>query len=162
MMCLSLTTNMLLGLLFARAYGQSDWDRAYSVIQTSDGGYAFAGITEYQTAGGYDVLVAKLNSSGVIQWAKVYGGIRDDIAYSLIQTADGGYAVSGTSWSFGAGASDADFFLFKLSSGGSFQWAKAYHNSETDYCYRVIQTADGGYALAGKLYYSSAYDDQYM
>ncbi len=43
MMWLSLTTNMLVGLLFARAYGGSYWDWAYSVIQTSDNGYAIAG-----------------------------------------------------------------------------------------------------------------------
>lgn len=161
MVCLSLTTKMLLGLLFARAYGKSFWDGAYSVIQTSDGGYAFAGYTESPSADGYDVLVVKLNSSGLVQWAKAYGGIQDDIPCSLIQTTDGGYAVAGTSWSFGSGPSDPDFFLFKLSSNGSLQWAKAYHYSDRDRCYQVIQTADNGYALVGKIYYNEVKEEEF-
>ena len=158
MVWLSLTTNMLLGLLFARAYGESHWNWAYSVIQTSDGGYALAGYTEYPSAGGYDVLVVKLNASGAVQWAKTYGGTGNDNVYSIVNTTDGGYAVAGTSWSFGSG-SGADFFLFKLSSDGSLQWAKAYDWSNDAYAYSVIQTSDGGYALAGKTFSSTRYDE---
>jgi len=47
---------------------------AYSIIQTSDGGYIVAGFTESFGAGGWDVLVIKLDSNGNIQWAKTYGG----------------------------------------------------------------------------------------
>ncbi|MEO0140865.1 MAG: hypothetical protein ABIM88_04880 [candidate division WOR-3 bacterium] len=65
MIWLSLTTNMLLGLLFARAYGNSSWNGAHSVIQTSDGGYAFAGYTESPSAGGQDAFILKLSSTGV-------------------------------------------------------------------------------------------------
>jgi len=162
MLWLSLTANVLLGLLFAKAYGESTstWNAPYSVIQTTDSGYALAGYTE--ASGGYDVIVIKLNSSGVIQWAKAYGGTRNDVARVIIQTSDGGYAVGGTSNSFGSGSSDSDFFLLKLSSGGSIQWAKAYHYDNADSLYALIQTSDGGYALAGNTYLSTTSNEFYV
>ncbi len=159
MMWLSLTTNMLVGLLFARAYGGSYWDWAYSVIQTSDNGYAIAGWTEHGQAGGYDVLVIKMNSSGAVQWARTYGGTENDMAYSIVKTTDGGYAVSGMTWSFDPTGSPADIFLFKLSSDGSLQWAKTYGtNDGLDGGHSLIQTSDGGYALAGTAYSTVSHD----
>jgi len=55
-------------------YGGSNFDRAYSIQQTSDGGYITAGYTSSYTHGGYDIAIYKLNSSGNKVWFKHYGG----------------------------------------------------------------------------------------
>ncbi len=72
-----------------------DGDQAYSIQQTSDGGYIVAGYTESFGAGDCDAWVIKLDANGNVQWQKTYGGRSDDEAYSIQQTSDGGYIVAG-------------------------------------------------------------------
>ncbi|MFZ8826687.1 MAG: T9SS type A sorting domain-containing protein [Candidatus Caldipriscus sp.] len=132
---------------FAKTYGGTLWDEAYSVQQTSDGGYIVAGATLSFGAGGGDIFLIKTNASGNLQWAKTYGGTGIDIAYSVQQTSDGGYIVAGTTTSFGAGYSD--FFLLKTDANGNVQWAKTYGGTSYDWAYSVQQTSDGGYIVAG-------------
>jgi len=76
-------------------------DYACSIQQTSNGGYIVAGYTESNNGdvsgnhGSYDYWIVKLDSSGNIRWQKCLGGSGDDRAYSIQQTSDGGYIVTG-------------------------------------------------------------------
>lgn len=76
-------------------YGGAKDDGAYSVIETSDGGYAAAGFTSSFGAGENDVWLVKTVANGVLQWNMTYGGVNDDSAKCLIQTSDGGYLLAG-------------------------------------------------------------------
>ncbi len=80
-------------------------------------------------------------------WAMPYGGSGSDEAYSLVQTDDGGYALAGHTYSFGAG--EADYYIVKIDSFGSEEWSRTYGKSGDDRACCVVQTDDGGYALAG-------------
>ena len=91
---------------WAKTYGVTGYEYAYSIQQTADGGYIVAGYTSSSGAGDTDAWVLKLNSDGTVAWQKTYGGT-GDIAYSIQQTADGGYIVAGCTNSFGAGNRDA-------------------------------------------------------
>src|SRR5690348_13612934 len=91
--------------------GGNDQEAGLAVIQTSDGGYAISGGTFSHGAGYYDVYIIKLSPGGAIQWTKTIGGAGDDAGYSLIQTQDGGYALCGSTNSFGAG--DYDIYVVK-------------------------------------------------
>jgi hypothetical protein len=132
---------------WAKTYGGTDEDRAYSVQQTSDGGYIVAVWTYSFGAGVYDAFLVKTDASGNIQWAKTYGGTNDDFAYSVQQTSDGGYILAGYTNSFGAGADD--FFLIKTDTNGNVIWAKTYGGTGWDEASSVQQTSDGGYIVAG-------------
>jgi uncharacterized delta-60 repeat protein len=132
---------------WAKTYGGTDYDRAYSVQQTSDGGYIVAGYTDSFGAGGWDIFLIKTDASGNISWAKTYGGTYSDRAYSVQQTSDGGYIVAGGTRSFGAGG--WDIFLIKTDANGNISWAKTYGGTYDDYAYSVQQTSDGGYIVAG-------------
>jgi hypothetical protein len=132
---------------FAKTYGGTSWDEAYSVQQTSDGGYVVAGWTWSFGAGASDIFLIKTDASGNIQWAKTYGVTDDDLAYSVQQTSDGGYIVAGRTWSFGT--DDWDIFLIKTDANGNVQWAKTYGGTDYDWAYFVQQTSDDGYIVAG-------------
>jgi len=104
-------------LQWTKTIGGENEDWGYSLIQTSDGGYAIAGATKSFGAGWDDVYVVKLDANGNLQWTKTIGGKNDDEGFSLIQTADGGYAIAGYTRSFGAG--NGDVYVVKLDKNGN-------------------------------------------
>jgi hypothetical protein len=133
---------------WTRTIGGAYEDNGYSIIRTSDGGYAVAGWTWSFGAGGYDVYVVKLDGSGNIQWTRTIGGVSDDRGYSIIRTSDGGYAVAGTTKSFGAGYRDV--YVVKLDGSGNIQWTRTIEGDGDEEGYSIIRTSDGGYAVAGE------------
>jgi len=122
-------------------------DGGYSLIQTSDGGYAIAGYTKSFGAGEADVYVVKLDAKGNLQWTRTIGGRGYEIGNSLIQTSDGGYVIAGSTTSFGAGGEDV--YVVKLDAKGNLQWTKTIGGPKGDEGRSLIQTSDGGYAIAG-------------
>jgi hypothetical protein len=133
--------------IWAKTYGEISNEKAFSVQQTSDGGYIVAGVTDYFSAVIGDIFLIKTDANGNIQWAKTYGGTSTDSAFSVQQTSDGGYIVAGYTYSFGAGGTD--IFLIKTDASGNLQWAKTYGGTYWDEAYSVQQTSDGGYIVAG-------------
>jgi uncharacterized delta-60 repeat protein len=149
---LKLDSNGNIG--WQKAYGGGQMDYAYSIQQTSDGGYIVAGATDSFGAGYYDFWVLKLKSDGTIFWQKIYGGTNNDWAYSIQQTSDGGYIVAGYTHVSGT---DWDFWVLKLrpddpdnpSNSGDIEWQKRYGGTSDDYAHSIQQTSDGGYIVAG-------------
>lgn len=138
------------------ADGVLQWNQSYSgveqgivdtLIQTSDGGYAMAGYTYSIDEGGIYVWLVKTDSEGNLNWNNTYGDLGTAIAYGIIQTSDGGYALAGASNTVGAGQSDG--WLAKVSSTGTLEWYQTYGADQNDALYAVVQTSDGGYALGG-------------
>ncbi len=130
-----------------KTFGGENFAATYSVIQTSDGGYALAGYTSSSATGGRDFWLVKTDSSGNEEWSKTFGGSGNDLGESVVQTSDGGYVIAGYTSSYGAGSSD--FWLVKTDSSGNEEWSKTFGGGGQDEAYSVIQTSDGGYALAG-------------
>jgi hypothetical protein len=133
--------------LWNQTYGGTSSDFAYSAIQTLDGGYALAGSTTSYSAGFEDFYLVKTDADGVMQWNKTHGGTGHDSAEALVQTLDGGYALAGSTDSFGAG--EYDVWLVKTDPAGNHLWNQTYGGTSSDFAYSAIQTLDGGYALAG-------------
>ena len=102
-----------------------------------------------ETFGDYtgNFLVIKTDRNGNMQWNQTYGGELREIAYSLVETSDGGYAVAGYTWSFSSG--EIDCWLIKTDSEGNMQWHQSYGGESSDYAYSLIETSDGGFAIAG-------------
>ena len=126
--------------MWQQTYGGADDDGALSLIQTSDGGYAMAGYTRSYGAGEDDFWLVKIDGSGSMQWNRTYGGTGADIASSLIETSDGGYALVGYTGSFGAGGDD--FWLVKTDDSGNMQWNQTYGGNGEDYAFSLVQTSD--------------------
>jgi len=137
-------------------YGGPSDDYAYSLVQSSDGEYALAGETWSFGAGAGDFWLVKTDSAGTMQWNKTYGGTNIESAESVVQTSDGGYALAGNTWSFGAGG-PTDFWLVKTDALGNMMWNKTYGAANQEVVYSLVQSEDGGYALAG---YTVSYGDR--
>jgi len=92
-------------------FGGTNDDYAGSVQQISDGSYVIIGNTASFGAGLGDFWLVKTDSSGNEEWNQTFGGISSDTADSVQQTADGGYIITGSSYSYGG--SDHDVWLIK-------------------------------------------------
>ncbi len=130
--------------------GSIEWEKtyggiaAYSVRQTSDGGYVVAGVTR-SSKGDRDICVLKLDSNGNVVWNKTYGGSGNDVATSIQQTADGGYIIAGATRSVKKGG----IYVLKLDPNGNIEWDRTYGKSKYDIASSIQQTNDGGYIVAG-------------
>ena len=136
-----------------KTFGGINDDSAYSVLQTSDGGYILAGSTT-DDAFDKDYWLVKTDSSGDEQWNKTFGGTDYDCAYSIQQTSDGGYIFVGSTEAYGTGTESygtgsCDFWLIKTDSNGNWQWDKTFGGTGDDMAGSVQETSDGGYILAG-------------
>jgi len=132
--------------LFGEALGGTGWDVCRAIVQAPDGGFAIAGDAASFGPGG-DFLLIKLTPTGAIQWARNYGGSSSDVCFSMILTADSGFALVGRTMSYGAGSADA--LIVKVSSTGTLEWARTIGGTSYDYGEAITQTADGGYAVTG-------------
>jgi hypothetical protein len=133
--------------LWTRTYGGTDWDFANAIQQTNDGGYILAGGTYSFGNGDEDVYLVKLNSVGDTVWTKTYGGIHQEEALAVYQTADSGYILTGYTTSFGAGGSD--IYYIKTTSTGDTTWTKTLGGPGDDRGNSIAQVLGGGYILAG-------------
>ena len=139
--------NLFAQTTFLRTFGDSLGESSFSSIQTNDKGYALSGFTKSHGAINNDFYILKTDSLANVLWSKIYSGNNSDEAYSIQQTADGGFIVAGTSKSFGALYSDA--CLLKLNSTGDTLWTKIYGAASFEFANTIIQTIDGGYVFAG-------------
>ncbi|HKR04408.1 MAG TPA: T9SS type A sorting domain-containing protein [Bacteroidia bacterium] len=110
-------TDISGNILWTKTYGGPNTEFAYSVEQTTDGGYIVAGSTLSFGAGGFDYYLVKTDTIGNMQWAKTYGGSGDEFCYAVKQTADNGFILAGSVLSFGA--VNNDIYFIKTDSFGN-------------------------------------------
>ncbi|MGE5555901.1 MAG: hypothetical protein ACM3UY_06535 [Methanocella sp.] len=127
---------------WSQTYGGSNSLRAYSAVETSDGGYAITGYTRSSLSYTSYVCLIKTSADGTLSWIKTYEIGEIARGYSVIQTSDGGYAITGYS--------DYNAVLLKTDVNGTLLWSKTFSLNDYDSDgYSVRQTSDGGYAIAG-------------
>ncbi|MCK4816910.1 hypothetical protein KA005_14165, partial [bacterium] len=141
-----------------RTYGGIGNDSVCSIQQTNDGGFILSGDTFSFGAGGQDIWVLKLSSTGNIEWQRAYGGINSDKACTIQQTNDGGFILAGDTPSFGTGAKD--IWILKLTSSGDIEWQRTYGGVDDESVCSIQQTIDGGYFIgANTLSFGSGGND---
>jgi hypothetical protein len=143
-----------------RCLGGSGWDEAWSVEQTSDGGYILAGRSSSTDGdvtinnGFLDYWVVKLSQDGEIQWQRSMGGSAEDLGFAIVQTNDGGYIVAGSSSSMDGNVTgnhgDLDYWVVKLNFEGKIEWQKSLGGNSLDRANDIQLTRDGGFIVFGQ------------
>jgi len=146
-----------------RTFGGSSDDVGTYCQQTKDGGYIITGYTSsYGADAPYswlikaphrgDIWLIKTDSHGNKEWDRVFGGLGKDLGFSVQQTKDGGYIITGGKKSFWIGNYDA--WVIKTDPKGNLEWDRVFGGSGEDLGFSVRQTEDDGYIVAG---YTSSY-----
>lgn len=130
-------------------------DYAWSVQQTSDGGYIIGGRTNAFLSANMlgEAFLLKTDAYGNKTWEKNYGGNDFEDTRSAQQTSDGGYIIAGDTepWD-SAKPEDTNVYLVKTDADGNKLWERsidAFDKHEQDTALSIQQTSDGGYILAG-------------
>lgn len=154
-----------------KTFGGNDDDQLTSINLSNDGGYVLSGPSvsgmngdkSQVSVGNYDYWVVKIDSLGIKQWDKTFGGTELDLLYSAQATYDGGYIFGGTSKS-GIGGDKSqpnwdntnitgDYWVVKIDSMGNKQWDKDYGGIKDEYSFgNIWQTIDSGFLLSGISY----------
>lgn len=145
--------------IWTRTFGGTKEDYAYFVQQTSDSGYVAVGLTYSYGPGTPDsanIYLIKTDASGDSIWTRVFGGTNQDGSISARQTTDGGYIITGGTFSFGADS--GKMWLIKTNSSGDTLWTRMYGDKGWSYGASGQQTKDGGFIISGITWGTLTYD----
>ncbi|MFM2307300.1 MAG: hypothetical protein RLZZ367_1969, partial [Bacteroidota bacterium] len=154
--------------LWDKRFGGSSMDEFAALTLTKDGGFLLAGTSSspisgdktQNTSGATDFWVVKIDSFGIKEWDKRYGGNKRDNLSCVISQADGGFILGGSTLSDVGGdisspnrdstLQSADYWIVKIDSAGNRQWDKRYGGLKNEQLNSLQQTNDGGFVLGGK------------
>jgi hypothetical protein len=134
-------------LQWQKTIGEAAHDKV-SVDQTADGGFIAIGTVYSTGSDDSDLLIVKLDETGLVQWQKLYGGENDDYGIAIGQKDDGSYIAAGLTESYGAG--DKDIWLLGLDSDGAVVWQKTYGDEHPDTVESMEVTSDNGCIIVGE------------
>jgi len=132
------------------SYGGGSDDYGQSILQTSDGGYIIRSVIESFGDGNTAVGLLRISSTGDEVWNKTFGGSGGAGGNALRETYEGGYILVCNYYNHGNSA--FDIWLIKINPSGNLIWDKTFGGTNHDYGSSVLQTFDGGFALAGSTY----------
>jgi len=149
------------------SYGNEEWNRtfggtsleiAYSVQQTSDGGYILVCGIYTHDADTHTTWLIKTDSNGNEEWSKCFEnpGYGYNQMNSVKETKDGGYILAGITRPSGT-YKDGKAWLIKTNSEGEEEWSRTFDKGYYISLYSVQQTSDGGYVFAGNSEFSVPY-----
>jgi hypothetical protein len=130
-------------------WSQTFYGNSGHAILTSDGGYAIAGDNAsilYPASERAPILI-KTDASGNLLWNKTFEATGLVATDSVVQTKDGGYALSGTNIAPPLMSPIYSGWLIKTDDKGNMQWNKTF-GLPLQTCF-VTQESDGSYVLTG-------------
>ncbi len=148
-------------IIWQYTYGDSLNNGCQGIFVTSDNYLISYGETEISTASPYDMFFEKIDTNGVSIWKKLYGGVTTtDACFSICESYDNGFILTGYSNSFNGGA-PIDLAVLKIDSVGNEIWGRGYGGLGVDIGYQIIPSLDNGYYITGKYFNVEFSDDQY-
>ena len=99
--------------------------------------------------------LVKLNSTGGVQWNKLYGGLNYEGLFGLQIATDGGYVLAGLSQSSNTGdvvgnnKGGYDALVLKVDNIGNIVWKKYLGGADDEFIENLYQNPDGSLMLVG-------------
>jgi hypothetical protein len=148
--------------VWTKSYGGPKPDYAFSMLETSDGNFFIVGYSQSYSAGDFDIYLLKINPTGGVVWSKTYGTSTNEEGHEIIATADGNYAIVGSTEIVSTNP-PGNMYLMKIDVNGTVIWTKYYGGPNKEYGNSVKQTPTGGYILLGQTYsYGTGNGDAYL
>lgn len=154
-----------LNILWEKCIGGSDNEKPGRIIQTRDSGFMVIGTTysidhdAIYNHGRNDVFISKLNSDGIVEWSKCYGGSSSDYGSDIVENINGGFTFIGYTTSNDKEVSGnhtdsnfADVWVGAINDSGQLRWQKCFGGSYDDYGARIIQISDNGFLALANTY----------
>ena len=147
--------------------GEEEWTQTFggefndfgsSVQQTTDGGYIITGGIRVDSLNS-DVCLIKTTENGEEEWTQTFGGEYNDYGYSVQQTTDGGYIITG---GIRVDSLNSDVYLMKTNENGEEELSQSFGGEYNDFGWSVEQTTDGGYIITGGIGVDSLNSDIYL
>lgn len=149
--------------LWDKVYGGDSYDDLYVIAPDPAGGYLLLGESSsdigYDVSapkiGGDDFWLLKIDENGMKLWDRKYGGPGSETPTKILFASDGGYILSGITYSdVGGDVSEpnygnSDMWILKLDGSFNKQWDKRFGGSSYEGSTTVIETLDYGYVIAG-------------
>jgi len=132
---------------WSKVYGGKLDDFGWGATESVDGGYVIIGETLSYGNGQSDIYIFKIDSIGNKVWSNTFGGISEDVGYSIVNSDDGGYVIASKTRSYGKGGNDG--MIVKFDSLGTKEWNKVYGGKGLDYFKSIIKDSLNGYVVAG-------------
>ena len=101
-------------IMWSHTFGGEYGEAARDIIQTSEGGYAIVGFKPTEENGNNDYWLIKTDENGNEEWNQTYGGIHDDHAFSIIETQDQGFIITG------------EWLVVKIDKQGNMLWNETF------------------------------------
>ncbi|HXC04197.1 MAG TPA: T9SS type A sorting domain-containing protein [Bacteroidia bacterium] len=133
--------------LWQKTYGGTDWDFAYALKETPDGGFILCGLTFSRGAGNGDLYLIRTRSNGDTVWTRTFGGAGCDIGNSITLSGDSLYTIAGSTTSFGG--HDTSIYLIQVDTNGVLRNSKTYGCMRNSVAWSIAPTDDKGYVIMG-------------
>lgn len=156
-------TDSIGNILWDNSIGGNSTDFLYDMVATEDGillvGASVSGISGDKIStgfGSFDIWLLFLNEEGDIEWQRTYGGNDDDRAYAVTVSNDGGFYVTGPSWSDSSGTKSGDsrgfcdYWVLKLNAWGEQVWELTLGGDDIDESRDILALDDGGCLVGGR------------
>ncbi len=105
--------------MWEHTYGGTSSDLVHAITRAGDAAFVIAGTTQSFGARGWDIYLIKIDASGNKVWERTFGGPKDESTSSVSLAPDGGFLISGTTASYGAGGTD--IYLIKTDAMGQVE-----------------------------------------
>ncbi len=149
--------------LWDKTLGGTNEDKLTSITCTNNNGFIIGGWSlsnqggdkSSATWGGFDYWIIKIDSNGIKQWDKDYGGLMDDNLFEIISTKDNSFLISGYSSSNVSGNKSqpswggSDYWILKIDTVGNILWDRDYGGTLNEKLFCMSLTIDNCFILGG-------------
>ena len=125
----------------------SNAQNANQAAVDSSGNVYVSGTGNAAGAGSYDLVIAKYNTSGAIQWQRTLGGTSSDQNGGVAVDSSGNVYITG--YTNSAGQGDADALIVKYNTSGVIQWQRTLGGSNAEYGYGIAVDSSGNVYISG-------------